>query len=172
MNAATPKVPSGKGKSATRRKRRGPVANRKSSAWISRDLREALYRRDGHRCVYCGIHQYDLPNGHHLTLDHKTPAQRYRGKFWPNHPSNLLTSCKPCNSAKGERTLAEFARDTERPELDSRMRNHLRKSWQLELEALRMERRVEAAVRQRLIELENAGRIRWVELEDQEPIPF
>lgn len=56
-------------------------------------LREAIFTRDGHRCVYCG----EVLPPERLTLDHVQP--RMRGG--DHSPGNLVTACAPCNTRKG-----------------------------------------------------------------------
>lgn len=58
---------------------------------ISPKVREAVYDRDGNRCVKCGTTKK-------LTLDHIVP----RSKGGSNKPDNLQTMCRPCNNAKGD----------------------------------------------------------------------
>lgn len=62
--------------------------------------RLSIYRRDNFHCMYCGKRITDLSK---LTLDHIYPKSR-GGK---NTPDNLVTSCKPCNHTKGDRTPEE-----------------------------------------------------------------
>lgn len=64
------------------------------STRVSADARrERIFRRDGFRCVYCGAAvPQDL-----LTLDHVEP----RVKGGDRSDGNLVTSCRPCNEAKG-----------------------------------------------------------------------
>lgn len=61
-------------------------------AWISPGLRQAVFARDGWRCLHCGTDQ-------NLTLDHIHP--------WslggPDTLANLQTLCRSCNSTKGAR---------------------------------------------------------------------
>ena len=54
--------------------------------------RDRIFRRDGFRCVYCGL----VLDADELTLDHVQP--RVRG----GDPSdgNLVTACRVCNTAK------------------------------------------------------------------------
>ena len=56
-------------------------------------LRDRVFRRDGYRCVYCGI----VHPGEQLTLDHVQP--RMRGG--DNSEGNLVTACAACNTRKG-----------------------------------------------------------------------
>jgi len=59
---------------------------------IPREIRLAVYARDGYACVFCGATEP-------LSLDH----------IWPwslggsDEPENLQTLCIPCNSKKGAR---------------------------------------------------------------------
>lgn len=55
-----------------------------------------IYRRDGHRCIYCGERM-------NLTLDHVLP----RSKGGKNSWKNLVTCCAGCNIMKGDRTPEE-----------------------------------------------------------------
>jgi len=58
--------------------------------------RRAILARDRHRCQYCGSRT-------HLTIDHIIPRSRGGGSTW----ENIVTSCAPCNSRKGDRLPAE-----------------------------------------------------------------
>jgi hypothetical protein len=55
--------------------------------------KERVFRRDGYRCVYCGV---VLP-AEQLTLDHVEP--RMRGG--DHSEGNLVTCCEACNRLKG-----------------------------------------------------------------------
>lgn len=59
---------------------------------IPAQLRWAVFRRDGYRCVKCGCDE-------DLTADH-IQAEVHGGKA---SISNLQTLCRPCNSRKGAR---------------------------------------------------------------------
>lgn len=74
--------------------------------WIRYPKRLAIYARDGFRCVYCLM---DLTAVAPMmrTLDHVTP----RSCNGSNHERNLVTACKPCNSARGDKKLKDFASD-------------------------------------------------------------
>jgi 5-methylcytosine-specific restriction endonuclease McrA len=61
--------------------------------WIRLSTRMAIYHRDGFVCVYCGA---TAESGAKLTLDHRMPVEAGGG----NEPSNLVTACLSCNSAK------------------------------------------------------------------------
>jgi hypothetical protein len=62
--------------------------------WCRRSTRLAIYHRDGHACVYCGATE-------RLSLDHVTPEE-----LGGTHaPTNLVTCCFSCNSARQHRTM-------------------------------------------------------------------
>lgn len=73
------------------------------SKWIRREKRLAIYIRDGMACAYCGA---SIETGAQLTLDHiKT-----RSNGGNHHETNLITACLKCNSSRGDRSVAGFAR--------------------------------------------------------------
>lgn len=59
--------------------------------------RKNIFRRDGHKCQYCG--RSDLA----LTIDHVIPKARGGSDGW----ENLVTACTRCNNKKGDRTPEE-----------------------------------------------------------------
>ena len=65
---------------------------------ISKALRAAIYERDGFMCRYCFAD--DVP----LTLDPIIPRSRGGG----DAEGNLVSCCRPCNSAKGAKTDSEW----------------------------------------------------------------
>ena len=71
--------------------------------FVRKDLRLALYLRDGMACVWCGA---TLEDGAKLTLDHVVP-HAHGGS---DKPDNLVTACHTCNSVRADRPAAEFAR--------------------------------------------------------------
>jgi len=77
-----------------------PITREKKIKWS----RPALYARDKHTCCYCG-HRFRPSE---LEMDHVVPRSRWRG---PTHKQtgweNCVTSCKPCNRRKDNRTPAE-----------------------------------------------------------------
>lgn len=81
--------------------------------------------RDGHACRYCGATAES--SGSHLHLDHLTP--RHHGGA--DDPTNLVLACTTCNSARQDRTLAQwavYARETRGMAIDPRaIRAHARK---------------------------------------------
>lgn len=62
------------------------------------ELREAAIEEHGERCFYC--HAVDVA----LAVDHIHPVSRGGS----NHRLNLVPACKPCNSAKGNKTWEEW----------------------------------------------------------------
>ena len=73
------------------------------SKWCRPSTRLAIYLRDGLACVWCGLSTED---GASLSLDHLRPYSAGGS----NGPTNLVTCCARCNSSRGARTVAEFAR--------------------------------------------------------------
>jgi hypothetical protein len=73
--------------------------------WIRPAKRLAIYLRDGLACVWCG---QGLEAGVRFTLDHR----QCRANGINNDPTNLLTACHTCNSSRGKRSVATFARAT------------------------------------------------------------
>jgi 5-methylcytosine-specific restriction endonuclease McrA len=59
--------------------------------------------RDGHKCVYCGATKES--SGTHLHLDHLTP-KHFGGE---DVATNLVLSCRSCNSRRQDKTLAQWA---------------------------------------------------------------
>ena len=68
----------------------------RSSSWIRRSTRLAIYARDGFDCVYCRAVCPPPYNGLGLTLDHVIP----RARGGTHDPTNLVTACLRCNSKK------------------------------------------------------------------------
>lgn len=71
------------------------------SKWIRKSTRYAIYHRDGFSCVYCAACADD---GVTLTLDHVVACEL----GGDNDPSNLVTACLSCNSAKQDATTREW----------------------------------------------------------------
>lgn len=69
--------------------------------------RHNLYLRDGFTCQYCGGRR-DTKD---LSFDHVHPASRGGRTAW----DNIVASCLPCNSAKGDKTLKEARMSLRRP---------------------------------------------------------
>ncbi len=74
------------------------------SKWIRPERRLAIYLRDRFTCIYClrDLHGSDPRD---VTLDHLRPGHAAGN----HHASNLVTACRACNSAKGDRPVARFA---------------------------------------------------------------
>ncbi len=56
--------------------------------------KNAIYRRDNHKCQYCGSTK-------HLTIDHVIPKSKGGGDTW----LNLVVACSTCNTKKGDKYL-------------------------------------------------------------------
>lgn len=132
---------------------------RTKGAWIRAELREALYLRDGRRCVYCGTSEEKLTGSARLTLDHKTPPSRYRGKYYPNHPTNLLTACTTCNTDKGTMTMPEYVKSIGKPKLNHKLRCHLRRDWEPYIDQVRLEKQLDRMFHKRLLAMVEQGRL-------------
>jgi|TARA_R110000824_G_scaffold32908_3_gene106094 hypothetical protein len=78
-------------------------AKNQGSHWIRDARRLAIYNRDGFACCWCGV---GLEDDAKLTLDHCKPYS-YGGT---TVSENLITACHKCNSSRGNRSLASFAR--------------------------------------------------------------
>ncbi len=101
----------------------------RSSSFVRKSLRFAIYARDNFDCVYCrGIFPPDY-SGHGLTLDHVKP--RYHGGA--STADNLVTACTRCNSSKQAHMESQgLFRIKGRRESD-RVRRQLRKPINREL---------------------------------------
>lgn len=88
----------GKTTSAARPRRTG------NGKWCSGLKRLAIYLRDGLACCYC---QAAVEDGVVLSLDH-VECYSHGGS---NDATNLVTSCRQCNSVRGNRSVADFAAD-------------------------------------------------------------
>ena len=62
--------------------------------------RNDVFARDGWRCVYCGE---EFP-AEELTVDHVQPQVRGGDRSG----GNLVSACRPCNTAKGHRRLSDY----------------------------------------------------------------
>jgi len=71
--------------------------------WIRKDLRLAIYLRDGMACMWCGR---SIEDGERLELDHVVPHS-HGGS---DSADNLICSCGKCNASRGNRSIAVFAR--------------------------------------------------------------
>jgi 5-methylcytosine-specific restriction endonuclease McrA len=83
------------------RRRRRPARRRAAPRdHIPRAVRQAIYRRDGYACRYCGRRRSHTVR---LELDHFFPVAR----GGTDDPANLVTACFDCNRAKGARLLLD-----------------------------------------------------------------
>jgi len=87
---------------ATRPTKRANGNNGQGQNWVRPERRLAINLRDGLACVWCSATLEDDV----LTLDHLRP----RSKGGDNTSANLVTACRRCNSSRGNRTQASFAR--------------------------------------------------------------
>jgi 5-methylcytosine-specific restriction endonuclease McrA len=62
----------------------------------NRPSRAMIYKRDGHKCQYCGSTK-------ELTIDHIIPRSRGGEDSW----ENLVVACMPCNTRKGDKLLED-----------------------------------------------------------------
>lgn len=76
----------------------------RSSNWITKVRRLAIYLRDGFACAYCGR---DLSGcaPREIGLDHLTPRVRGGG----HESGNLVTACSACNFSRQDRPWRSFA---------------------------------------------------------------
>lgn len=65
----------------------------RSSKWIRRSTRLAIYLRDNYTCMRCGAFELEP------TLDHIVP----RSKGGSHKHTNLITCCRVCNSTRQDR---------------------------------------------------------------------
>lgn len=73
----------------------------RSSSWLRRSTRFAVYARDGFNCVYCRKFKVPVYDGKGLTVEHIVPR-----KLGGTHAAeNLATACFSCNSARQDKKL-------------------------------------------------------------------
>ena len=68
-------------------------------AFIPPLCNRTLFKRDDHRCLYCG----NQASRHQLTRDHVLPASRGGTNKW----ENVVAACKRCNWQKDNKTPEE-----------------------------------------------------------------
>lgn len=79
---------------------RGQVRPAGVSRFTPHLTNRALFRRDGHICLYCGQHFHAAQ----LTRDHVLPISRGGKDSW----ENVVTACFRCNNQKGSKTPEEW----------------------------------------------------------------
>ena len=149
-------------------------ANR-TGGWIRPERREALYRRDRWRCVYCDtvLDRYG-PHDTQPSLDHVIPyrtpdtpaapnATRRAGATSQHDPRNLVACCLACNGAKGPRTVEAWAADDGwgADRLAATLHRIVlarERSWRRHYADVVFER----AVAKRIDDLVRAGRLAWL----------
>jgi hypothetical protein len=68
-----------------------------------------LMARDGDRCFYCStplFSPFPVPNTHGISVEHLVP----KAHGGPDHASNLVLTCSPCNREMGALSAAEKVR--------------------------------------------------------------
>lgn len=88
-------------KKYTAKKQTGSMSGGK---WIRPEKRLAIYLRDEFHCVYCNANLHNV-DPFEITLDHV----KCRSNGGNNHESNLITACRSCNSARGDKKISEWA---------------------------------------------------------------
>lgn len=81
---------------------RGLGSKYQGSKWIRPEKRLSIYLRDGLACVWCGA---SAEEEERLSLDHLDPWV----EGGSNDATNLVTSCRRCNSSRGDRSVEDFA---------------------------------------------------------------
>lgn len=75
--------------------------HRKSMRAIGGALQWKIWRRDGFKCMYCGV---DGDENHPLTVDHFIPIEL----GGTDEINNLISSCRMCNKQKGSLPPKQF----------------------------------------------------------------
>lgn len=113
---------------------------------LSKRLRFEIFKRDNHRCRYCGAGVIDSV----LHVDHVVPFS----KGGSDDPSNLVTACRDCNGGKSDVPLEErklkarFTSEEEREHAEQ-----LREYLAVQREIAGVKREAEALVLERWQEL-------------------
>lgn len=110
---------------------RNSGAEQKPSRIEKPSRRDRIFSRDEYLCVYCAR---VLP-ANELTLDHVEP----RLKGGDRSDGNLVTCCRPCNTAKGGTPAWAFL--ARQPERRANFLRHARSVWP------RLRRAIEEAAR-------------------------
>lgn len=79
---------------------RGHLRSNLGKGFVPALTNRALFRRDGHLCLYCG----DQFATQQLTRDHVQPLSRGGTDSW----GNVVSACCRCNNQKGDKTPDEW----------------------------------------------------------------
>ena len=138
---------------------------RRSSSFIRRSTRFAIYARDKFDCVYCRQVFPPPLDGEGLCLDHVIP----RSKGGGNDPSNLVTACLSCNCKKQDalkQGLMGWVVSYDARKMRARRARQLKKPINRELGRWL----ARLAVEKKRRESKSLGK--WLIKEDQNPKPF
>jgi hypothetical protein len=100
--------------------RRDDSRRRYKGVCVRPEKRLAIFLRDEFTCAYCGKDLHDVPSTQ-ITLDHVNPYSKSKS----NDPSNLVTTCRSCNSARQDKPLHKFVDEPTRHQV----RNLRRRSY-------------------------------------------
>tara|TARA_R110000772_G_scaffold25903_3_gene67256 strand:+ start:694 stop:1212 length:519 start_codon:yes stop_codon:yes gene_type:complete len=68
--------------------------------------KQNIFKRDSHRCVYCGSGDFRK-----LTIDHVVPQSKGGKDRW----DNLVTACLSCNNEKSDMSAADYGKGIPEP---------------------------------------------------------
>lgn len=80
----------------------------RSSKWISKIDRLAIYLRDEFTCQYCGTNLHGC-RPFDITLDHLDPRSETSCPKERRNPARLVTACRSCNSSRQDKPWTEYA---------------------------------------------------------------
>ena len=87
-------------------RKRMRCANQPTGCWIRREKRLAIYLRDKFHCVYCDADLH-AAKPMDVTLGHLVPLS----SGGANESSNLVTSCRSCNSSRQNQSWQAFSQN-------------------------------------------------------------
>ena len=90
---------------------------RKSQRQVSQNVSWEVFRRDGYACRYCGNDKVPL------TVDHLVLWE----EGGPSIAANLFSSCKRCNSARGNTPYAQWITSTKYDKLSRRLSDDVKR---------------------------------------------
>ena len=90
-------APEGRRKRVIAQQRREARKRNQGGSGVTQEQWEEILEDHGHACAYCGS---EGP----LHMDHVQPISRGGS----HDASNVVPACKPCNSSKNDRTVAEW----------------------------------------------------------------